>query len=185
MASAINPITHPDAYDTFRIGPATWTGKVEVVGAADLREWEKVKGQGTAGATTKYAGEGLAEFGVRFYCWEPEHFDAFERDVRPQLAKPKANVKPKAVEVDYPELAKIGVRRVVVVQVGTLEIADDSGLYFYLVSFMQFRPPKPIQVLKAKQEGGPEDKGKPEKPLEPRDVLIQELTRQLKEEANK
>lgn len=185
MASTVNPITHADAYDAFRLGPATWTGKVEVVGASDAREWEKVKGQGTAGATTKYAGEGLAEFGVRFYCWEPEHFDAFERDIRPQLAKPKPNVKPKALEVDYPELAKIGIRRVVCTNVGTLEVADESGLYFYLVSFLQFRPPKPVQVLKAKQDGGPEDKAKPDKPLDARDQLIQQLTVQLKEEANK
>lgn len=183
--AALNPISDPEAYDTFGIGPAVWSGKVEVVGAGDPREWDKVKGQGTSGATTKYTGDGLPEFGVRFYMWEPEHFDAFERDIRPLLAKPKPNQKPKALEVDYPELAKLGIRRVVVTNVGQLEVGDDSGLYFYTVSFLVFRPAKPVQVLKAKQEGGTEDKGKPDKPLEPRDVLIQQLTQQLKDEANK
>lgn len=179
----MNPIANPDAYDTFRCGGRTWRGKVDVTGAADLFKWEKVAGQGFSGATSKYAGTELCDFQVKFYCWETKHFDQFEAEFRPLFAEPPKGKKAVALDVEHPELVKLKIRRAVATKVGQLEIQDPSGLYFYPVDFSKFGPPKPVQVLKAKgAEGGPDD---PSQALSYNQAMIQELTRQLKEEAAK
>lgn len=160
-----NPISNPGLYNAITIGSVRWPPpgeetRVEVSGASSLRNWEKVASgglnasQGLDGVTIKYTGAGIAEFTVKFYVWEPHHFDYFESAVRPLFGKPRPAVKPQAYPIEYPELQKLQIDRVVIVEVGMLEIADPTGLWFYPVKFLEHRVKKRVQVLKAKANPG-------------------------------
>jgi hypothetical protein len=179
----VNPITNPGAYNTVRLGGRLWSGKVDVAGAADLAKWEKVAGQGFSGAWSKYGGEELCDLAIKFYCWETKHFDQFESEFRPMFAPPAKGKKPQALLIEHPECTKLKITKVVKTSLGMLEAEGDQGLWFYPVAFQKFGPPKPVQVLKAKgAEGGPDD---PSQQLSKNQAMIQELTKQLKEEAAK
>lgn len=180
--TAVNPIEHPDAYQVLALEGRTWRGKIEVAGYSKLFKWEKVAGQGTDGATSKYSGEDLPDFTCRFILWEPYHFEQFESEFRPLFSGPPKGQKAKALTIDWPELVKLGIRRVTVNKVGGLEFVDDKGTYAYQVDMSLFRPKKPVQVLKASAAGGPDD---PSSQLSPNQAMIRELTKQLKEEAAK
>ena len=179
----MNPITHPNAYNTVRLDGKLWIGKAEIDGASNIFKWEKVAGQGTEGATSKYSGTDLPDFTLRFLLWESRHFDAFDRDFRPLFQPPPKGQKPKAREIDFPELVKLKIRRVVVRTVGQLEVVDQTGLYAYPVEMSQFSPPKPVQVIKA--TAGATGADDPSQPLSANQAMIKELTKQMKEEAAK
>lgn len=179
----MNPLTNPAAYNTIRVGGRLWSSKVIVSGAAALYKWEKIAGQGTDGATSKFGGVELCDVQIKFLCWLPAHFDQFESEFRPLFQTAPKGKKPVALEVDSPELVKLGIRRVVVTKVGMLEAEGSDGLYSYPVDCSQFKPPKPVQVLKAKgADGGPDD---PSTQLSPKQAMIKELTKLVKEEAAK
>jgi len=179
-----SPLRDPQGYSTITIEGVRWIGTVEWSKQAESpRKWDQVAGQGTTGATVKYNGDGLAEFGLPFLCWRQEHFDFFEGSLRPLLRRPREKEKPKALLVEHPELAKLEVARCVVTLVGAVRAVRDD-LWGYPVSFLQHRPPKPVQTLKAKGDGGT-GKDDPAKPLDPKDQKIAELRARNAAEAAK
>lgn len=176
-----SPLQDPRGYSTIRIDGIEWLGTVEWPKEAESpRDWQKVAGQGTTGATVKYNGDGLAEFSLHFLCWAQVHFDYFDGRMRPLFRRPKEKEKPKALLVEYPELAKLEITRCVVTNVGMLKTLE-PGKWAYPVSFLQYRPAKPVQTLKA-LPGAPED---PAKPLDPKDAQIAALRARNAEEAAK
>ncbi len=182
----MDPFRNGEAYHSAKLGGVQLPGKVIVAGLSSPRKWDEQQGQGTAGATTKYSGPGLSDGTIQVQMWEPEQFDTFERDVRPLLREPLPNVRPSALDLEHPDAQALGMKRVVVVNVSQLETYDESGLYGYTISVKQFRPPKPVQVLKAKGDD-PNNPGgsKSDTPEDERSKLVRELFKQLKEEAAK
>lgn len=173
----VNPISNPEAYDCFALGGVRWPpiefeGKIDLDGASSPRTWDKVASQGTTGATLKYNGAGLAEFKVKAYLWEPRHFDAFERDLRPMLRRPKEGVKGTAYSWQHPETDKLEIRRVVVSDCSQLRPDGDAGLYYYEISLTEYRPPKPVRVLKV---AAGESTDKPAKPKTERERQLDGL----------
>ena len=181
----MDPFRNGEAYQSAKLGGVKLPGKVIVAGLSSPRKWDEQQGQGTAGATTKYAGPGLSEATIQCQMWEPAQFDAFERDVRPLIREPLPNVRPSALDFEHPDAQALGVKRVVVTNVSQLETYDESGLYGYTISVKQFRPPKPVQVLKAKGDD-PNNPGgsNPNAPEDENTKLIKELTKQLEKEAS-
>ncbi|NUP11215.1 MAG: hypothetical protein HOW73_34650 [Polyangiaceae bacterium] len=181
----MNPIRNSEAYYEARLNAVQMPGKVVVQGLGDPRNWEVVQGQGTEGASLKYTGTGLPEFTMQVQMWTDAQFDFFESNVRPLLKKPQKGQKPKALDFDSPHAVECDCRRVVVKNVSQLETYDESGLEGYTISLQKWAPLKPVQVLKAKG-GDPNDPSKkPGAPLDGQDLLIMELTKQLKDEAAK
>lgn len=179
----MDPIRNPDAYDAITINGVPFSGVVKIEGAGDPRKWDKVQGQGQTGAAMKFVGDDLSDFTIRFFLWEPKHFDDYDANIKPLLVKPKPKAKPKPLEIDTPILAACDIRRCVVVNPLQLEVTDETGLYCYPVQMSKYKAPKPIQVLKAGGDGkGPD---KPNRTPDADDLVIIELTKQLKDEANK
>lgn len=180
---APNPLTNPELYDRCTLNGVLCPGLCKVEGASQPREWDKVLGLGQIGVATKLKQIGVAEFTLRVFLWEPKHFDDFEAKIRPILAVPKSRSNIRAIDIDTPELVKLDIKKVVVQNVAQLEETDPSGLYCYPISLLQFKKPRAIALLKASGQG--DDPSKPAQPLDPQDIMIAQLSKQLKEEAAK
>jgi len=181
----MDPFRNGEAYESAKLGGVQLPGKVVVQGLASPRKWDDQAGPGTSGATSKYAGPGIAEFTIQVQMWEPAQFDAFERDVRPIIAEPLPNVRPSALDFEHPDAAKLGIKRCVVTNVSQTQVFDEGGLFGFTISMKQFRPPKPVQVLKAKGD----DPNNPNKSNsgadDPKSAFIRDLTKQFQAEASK
>lgn len=176
----MNPFDNGKAYTQCKLNGVLLPGKVVVSGASSKRKWDVVAGQGDDGATVKGGNEDISKFKLAVQMWEPAQFDAFERDIRPMLAKPAKGKKAPALEIDHPELAKLEIRRIVVEEVHELTVADESGLFQYEIDVLQYRPAKPATLLKAK--AGEFDfgfgNGKPPRELTENEQIVAKLTEQ-------
>lgn len=185
----MDPFRHPQAYFSCRINGIKLPGKCVFSGANSANQWDVVQGQGTDGASVKGGAKKLDPFSLFDQLWLPEHFDFFDGVIRPMLERrPTGKEQPKALEVEYPELAKLGILRVVKAEIGMLETVDDTGLFQYPIKLQPYVAPKPAPVLKAK--GDPDAPGAGEKQKAARaktanEIQIERLTAKLNEEANK
>lgn len=138
----MNPFEFPDAYDRCTLQGVLIPGLCRVDGAADIAKYDKVSGKGTTGVTKKYAGKDISDFTLEVLLWEPSHFTAFERDIRPLLraAIPEGDEAPRAYSIEHPELVKLQILRITIDKVNTLKVVDQSGLYSYVLNVSKYAP---------------------------------------------
>jgi hypothetical protein len=178
--ATLDPFRNAKAYRQCKLNGVLLPGKCIVTGASSKRKWDVVAGQGDDGASVKGGNEDISKFKLAVQMWKPEQFDDFERDIRPMLKKPPQGQKPKALEIDHPELAKLEIRRVVPEEISQLENATEDGLYQYVIDLIQYRPAKPASVLKAKGEDKPGGGQKPEKPKSAAQLQIEANNEKIK-----
>jgi len=73
----LDPITHPDAWNTVVFGKLPTPGKCKVSGWARKNDYDIKVGKGTAGATETLKGQPPAEGTFEFWAWTPQHFAAW------------------------------------------------------------------------------------------------------------
>jgi hypothetical protein len=147
--TAFNPITSPRDYIVLsgKRSPGTAT----LSGWSDLRNFDERMGYALSGATLIYKGAPLCRGKVTLTLWEDQHFDDWEtfrvllRRPQPpsqaQLDRGIARPRPIVLDIEHPQLAQLGVRRVVVKEVGQLEEADDLGSWAVTIDLLEYRPP--------------------------------------------
>lgn len=139
----INPLREPDPWNVVVVASRRSPGLAEVVGAGSPRDWDERKGYGISGAFLVYTGDGLAQFSVKVYLWEDEHFEEWE-SFKLVVDKPPRGVRPKALDIYHPALDDLGIRSVVVEDRSQLQPHDDTGMWFSEIKFKQFRAPVPM-----------------------------------------
>lgn len=78
MALYLDPITHPDAYNTVVFAGSLRTpGRCKVTGFSRDNNYDIKEGKGTAGATETLKGQPPAKGEIEFFAWDPEHFAAW------------------------------------------------------------------------------------------------------------
>lgn len=139
-----NPLRDPDAHDYALLAGKKTPGLVSITGASAPRNWDIRNGYGLSGAHVVYTGDGLAKFTIRIFCWEEEHFDAYDADIHPLVRKGPRGVRPKALDVSHPYLADLGIASMVVEDLTQWEQIDaEPGMFFRDVKAIQFRAPLP------------------------------------------
>lgn len=139
--TTVNPLTNSELYDHIVLAGVESPGLAVVSGAVIPQNWDKRKGFGNSGATIVYSGDDLAEFKVTLSLFEIQHFEDWDTFQLLLLKSPK-DAKPKALDINHPLLAPLGIKSVVVKSVSQLNPVGD-GMWQVEISFLQFRAPTP------------------------------------------
>lgn len=193
MSLGINPIDHPDLYDSIILAGRVSPGRARVSMPMRTEGWEKQKAKGADGAETVNNGADLIEFDVELYLWRDERVDHFEawENWSPVLLTPVKAGNPMALDIFHPQLDGLGISSVVVKQRSNPQ-PDGKGGATVKLKFLQYSPPKKKpgngKPKGSKSggtsgggadgggdgKGGANDKGKPKKP-DPNQDLKNEL----------
>ncbi len=122
-----------------------WSPGVAIVaGASAPRAWDVQDGHGLVGASVRFVGDKLAKFTVEIRLFEPEHFEAWG-DFAKLLAKPtsRADAPKRAMRIEHPALAEIGISDVVV-EDRTQLVQVEPGVWSSTISFIQYKKPRPV-----------------------------------------
>jgi len=164
----------PPHQDYIILAGAPSPGLAVVRGAGSPRKWDVRDGYGLTGAVCVFMGEGLAAFDVDVFCWEPQHFLAWQAFARLTLANPPIGARPMSLSIEHPVLndVPLSISQVVVTNVTQWEQApDDTGLWVRTISFLQYRKPRPALVKPFEGPPGSPINVKP--PVDPELLTIQ------------
>jgi hypothetical protein len=136
---ALDPISHPDAWDTVRIQGQDTPGKCDVKGFKRKVDWDTKIGKGTAGATETVKGLPPAEGTITFTAWTIEHFRAWDL-LLPKLKYDPTKKTKQANSIYHPALADIDVSSVNIESIGQWE-HEGGGMYTRALELLEFAPP--------------------------------------------
>jgi hypothetical protein len=163
--------------DFVLLGGLKSPGLCDVQGAGSPRKWDQAAGYGLSGAVSRFLGNALSEFSIKFRLYgdpkvpDPDWqaWQAFEA----VLMKPPAGKHPRALDIWHPVLERLKIKSVGVVDVGQPYQSDD-GEWTIEVKFIEYRRPK---ITLAKPEAAKAT------PTDPYDRIIDSLDQQIKEAA--
>ncbi|AKT38251.1 hypothetical protein [Chondromyces crocatus] len=139
----LNPLRNPEAFDVWFLAGQVSPGLSEVAGASSPRKWDERQGYGLSGATIVYTGDGLAQFAIKVFLWEDEHFEQWAA-FKVLLKKAPSGTRPKALDIYHPILEDLEISSVVVEDRSQLtEVQGEPGMFFVEVKFKQHRAPTP------------------------------------------
>lgn len=170
----------PPHQDFIVLAGAPSPGLAVVKGAGSPRNWDVQKGYGLTGATTIFTGQDLSKFDVDIFCWEPEHFLAWQVFARLTLVNPPIGARPTSLSIQHPTLQDppLTISQVVVTNVSQWEQdPDGSGLWSRTISFLEYRKPRPALVKPF--EGPPGSPVAVQPPIDPELLLIQANAAQI------
>lgn len=144
--TVINPIDHEDAYNAIILDGKRSPGQVTLSGHNRKFAWDVKKAPGSKGASTSFNGDEPTEFQASFYLVRDyaagvddlEDWPAFQGLLESAIAG-KA---PKGLPIYHPDLVRNGITTVVPKEIGGA-VHDGMGGQTIVVTFLEFRPPKP------------------------------------------
>jgi hypothetical protein len=165
--------------DFILLGGVKSPGLCDVSGASSPRKWDQAVGYGMGGAVSRFLGNALSEFSIKFRLYgdpkvpDPDwqQWNVFES----VLMKPPVpgDDKSRMFDIWHPVLQRLKIKAVGVVDVGQPYQSDD-GEWTIEVKFIEWRQPKP-QL--AKPEGAKAT------PIDPYERIIDQLDKQIQEAA--
>lgn len=166
-----NPLSAP--VDYVLLGGQRSPGLATIDGASSPRQWDERRGRGTTGATVVFQGIKLAKFTLSIRLITVEDWDAWD-SWRQVVQRPPSGQRPRALDIDHPITEMLGIRSVVVEDVGQPKQTGD-GEWTIEIKLIEFRPPTPAI---ARPEASVDQ---PNAPTDPVDQVIERLTAQLQE----
>lgn len=142
----MNPINSPDAYNVIELAGRKSPGIVTLSGHDRNEKWDIKDADGSAGASTTYKGEQVAQFSASFYLvFDPtqnlDEFASWETFAALIRSSLPAGGKPKALSIFHPDLAANDIKSVCKASIGGMA-HDGKGGATVVVKFLEFRPPK-------------------------------------------
>jgi len=141
-----NPVDSPDLYNVIELAGRKSPGIVTLSGHDRNEKWDIKPADGSAGASTTYKGEEIAQFQASFYLVkdptqdlnEFADWESFAALIRSSLP---TGGKPKALTIYHPDLAANDIKSVCKASIGGMA-HDGNGGATVVVKFLEFRPPK-------------------------------------------
>jgi len=145
---ATSPSTHPELYESIKLGNSPSPGRVTLSGHDRKQKWEIQNPKGTTGFNEINHGQEPMTFTATFYLVDLDDVQAWEDFLRVlRSAIPIAGGKPKALPIYHPDLARQQISDVVCETIGGLT-HDDKGGATVSVTFLEYRPHKPRPATK-------------------------------------
>jgi hypothetical protein len=132
-----DPITEP--IDRCLIGGVLSPGLCDIAGADSPRNWDERQGPGLSGSIVVFRGVMLSHFGIKFRLCTPEHWIEWD-DFAPVVMKPPYGKRPKALDIVHPLLEPLGIRAIVIENVGAPEQTSD-GEWTIELKVIEYRRP--------------------------------------------
>lgn len=119
--------------------------KFSIKGAKRAYKWEIQDGLGIQGAVEVYRGWTPQPFTIEFFLWDSELYrqwldfqPLFQYDATKQRTQ-------QPIKISHPMLANLGIRQVIVEDIGAVEMVDAASRMFSVtVSLREFFPPRPV-----------------------------------------
>ncbi len=146
MTTVINPLDHPDVYDSIILAGVRSPGKVTLSGHDRKVGWDIKKGPGQSGATMTRTSEDPIEFTATFYLVRDESQSVDDLERWPAflglIDSTVSGATPKALDIYHPDLVA---QRISSVVKGTVmgTVHDGKGGQTVAVRFIEYRPPAP------------------------------------------
>lgn len=185
MSLTIDPISHPQAWDSVLIGGRTSPGYCEWTGWKRPYEWDKKKGKGAAGETLTFTQLPCASGSFKFYLWESEHFEQWD-EFRAAMKYDPTKKAPAANDIYHPALVGIDVNSTVIDSIGAVE-HEGKQLYSITIEMTEYRPPpkKSAASTPNSSKGNGGGNGGPGAPTDPIADAQQREIQRLLAEANR
>jgi hypothetical protein len=165
--------------DFIVLGGQKSPGLCDVSGAGSPRKWDQAQGYGMTGAVSRYLGAALSEFSVKFRLYGPNNPPSPDwkawNDFEKLLMKPPVGARARALDIWHPELERLKIKAVGVVDVGQA-YQSDNGEWTIEVKFIEFKPQPKISLAKV-------DASKATKPKDEWELLQAGLTGMIEVEA--
>lgn len=183
--SVLNPLDNPQVYDVIQLGLVTSPGICVVSGFKRQHTWDRKNGKGVKGGTSTLTAIPPVSGSVKFFLWQPSHWDEWEL-FRPLFLHDPTRKAVQAVDIYYPSLARIGIKSVVCEDIGAEE-PEGLGKWSITVQLLEYYPPAKKSVVGTPSGSGAGSGGKapPGAPLDPIADAQQAQIKQLLAEAQK
>lgn len=178
---ALNPIEHPDAWNTVRIQGMDTPGKCEVKGFKRATDWDVKVGKGTSGATETVKGLPPAKGTIDFWAWEIAHFATWDTLITKLNYDPTKQTK-QANSIYHPALADINVSSVNVEAIGQWE-HEGGNLWRRTLEFLEFAPPPTASAVATPTGADSGSASVPGSPQDPATVALQKEAAALTKQA--
>ena len=181
-----SPFDLENSWDEIRVAGKLWPpeinshdyAKFTIKGAKRSYKWEIQDGLGIQGAVEIYRGWTPQPFSIEFFLWDSELYRAWA-DFQPvfQYDATKQRTQ-QPINISHPMLANLGIRQVIVEDIGAIEMTDASSRMFSVtVSLREFFPPRKIIAAAPADAASTGDPNKPNKSpdIQQREGKIAEL----------
>lgn len=139
MSDEPNPITD-DLFETVVLGGVESPGVCKLSGHDRKVDWDVKAANGQIGASTTLKGVPLVEFTLTLFLADEDDFNDWP-PFRTQLLSTIAGSKPKALEVEHPDLAANNITSVVLSSIGGVQ-HDGKGGRTIVIKLQEYKPPK-------------------------------------------
>lgn len=138
------PLTSP--VNTCKLGGVESPGICEIYGASSPRKWDEIEGYGWVGGLLVFHGLPLSKFSVRCTLYTDAHWEQWER-FRRVVARPPIGTRPRALSIEHPQLAELGITAAVVEEVYAAHQVG-NGVWEIEISLIESRTYKGSAVTK-------------------------------------
>ncbi len=164
-----NPIDDP--VDHILLANTRSPGLATIDGASTPRQWDQRRGYGLTGSTVIYRGNRLSPFVVQLKLLTTQDWEDWE-DFRQIVQRAPAGERSRAMDIWHPILVDLGIVSVVIEDVTQPRKDGDTNVWLIDIKCLEFRLP----VFDLAQPEGSD-----ERPDDPVDRYIEELTGQVQE----
>lgn len=171
-----NPLDEPR--DIAFVEGVPTPGYCEVTGASSPRKWDEADGYGFSGGLLIFHGLPLCKFSLKLTLYDTDDWNDWHA-FRPLVMRPPKLVRPRALAIDHPQLAELGVASMVVADVAQATQID-HGVWLIEIPCIEWRQLTAAGV--SKPEGTePAEQSETQKEIE----RVTALNKRLLEQASK
>lgn len=176
----MNPVDHPEAFETVTIAGTTWPGTATITGLALEMGWDVQEASGSSGATATRTGKKLATPSIRFdivrdLSKDIDQFSEWYDVWVPLLESCFVGDEAVGLTIEHPDCQALKVDSVLVSKIGQIERdPEDYGHGFADVSLIQYAPAKPAPTKgasKSKKKNPSGSTGTGKDPYDPNDPI--------------
>jgi hypothetical protein len=180
MASPVNPLRTPEAFDSCKIAGIVTPGLVEVTGLRIKNKWNVWSGMGIEHPIINYTGRDIDAFQIEIRLFDEDALDTYQQTIEPLLLKlpfggkvGDGSFKYRPFDFSHPITAAAGIRSVVVEEYNQI-VQTEDGLWVARETLRPFWGRPKVKVAKPIASG--DEKPKPE---DARDRTILALSDQI------
>jgi len=149
-----DPISNREDYDHVILAGQRSPGIATIDGANSPRRLIEHNGVGLSGARVRFAGVMLSHFKLILKLYTAEHFADWTDNFSPLLAAPPIGVRAHALDIEYPTLADLGIRAVLIENVKA-PIQTGDGEWTVEIDLCEYRNPQPALSAPTGASNGP------------------------------
>src|SRR5678816_4462885 len=87
MASPVNPLRSPEAFDTAKIANIVTPGQAEITGVRTINNFDYWRGFGVSNPQLIFKGREVKQFTLEIRMWDEAQVDRYQKEIEPLMLK--------------------------------------------------------------------------------------------------